>query len=375
MRCKFEPASITHFYQAGSMARATQAIIDLHALRENYQLAKRAAPHSCAYAVVKANAYGHGVAQVANALAPSADGFAVACVDEAVTLRELGILLPVLVLEGPMDLQECQTAIDLDLQLAVHNAQQVQWISSLSSGCIHVFVKVDSGMHRLGFAVHEVPGVVSQLRALNVVSDIQLMSHFACADETGHPFIEQQIKAMTPLAAMKLPMSLCNSAAVMTLPQCHQHSIRPGIMLYGSSPLVDKTGSQLGLLPVMTLQSEIIALHDVRAGDSVGYGQAYIAKQDCRIAAVAIGYGDGYPRSAKNGTPVLIRGQKRPIAGRVSMDMITVDVTGMEVALGDTVTLWGTGLSADEVAKYCDTISYELFCQITARVKVRYLGS
>ena len=192
MRCKFEPASITHFYQAGSMARATQAIIDLHALRENYQLAKRAAPHSCAYAVVKANAYGHGVAQVANALAPSADGFAVACVDEAVTLRELGILLPVLVLEGPMDLQECQTAIDLDLQLAVHNAQQVQWISSLSSGCIHVFVKVDSGMHRLGFAVHEVPGVVSQLRALNVVSDIQLMSHFACADETGHPFIEQR---------------------------------------------------------------------------------------------------------------------------------------------------------------------------------------
>ena len=357
------------------MARATQAIIDLHALRENYQLAKRAAPHSCAYAVVKANAYGHGVAQVANALAPSADGFAVACVDEAVTLRELGILLPVLVLEGPMDLQECQTAIDLDLQLAVHNAQQVQWISSLSSGCIHVFVKVDSGMHRLGFAVHEVPGVVSQLRALNVVSDIQLMSHFACADETGHPFIEQQIKAMAPLAAMKLPMSLCNSAAVMTLPQCHQHSIRPGIMLYGSSPLVDKTGSQLGLLPVMTLQSEIIALHDVRAGDSVGYGQAYIAKQDCRIAAVAIGYGDGYPRSAKNGTPVLIRGQKRPIAGRVSMDMITVDVTGMEVALGDTVTLWGTGLSADEVAKFCDTISYELFCQITARVKVRYLGS
>ena len=357
------------------MARATQAIIDLHALRENYQLAKRTAPHSHAYAVVKANAYGHGVAQVANALAASADGFAVACVDEAVTLRELGILLPVLVLEGAMDEQECQTAVDLDLQLAVHNTQQMQWLSNLSGGSIHVFVKVDSGMHRLGFAVQDVPGVVSKLRAFDVVADIQLMSHFACADEAGHPFIEQQIKAMAPLAAMKLPMSLCNSAAVMILPQCHQQSIRPGIMLYGSSPLVDKTGPELGLLPVMTLQSEIIALHDVRAGESVGYGQAYIAKQDCRIAAVAIGYGDGYPRSAKSGTPVLIRGQQRPIAGRVSMDMITVDVTDMNAALGDKVTLWGTGLSADVVAKHCDTISYELFCQITQRVKIRYLGS
>lgn len=356
------------------MARATQAIIDLQALRENYQLAKRSAPKSHAYAVVKANAYGHGVTQVATALASTVDGFAVACVDEAVTLRELGILLPILVLEGPMDAQECLTAVELDLELALHNQQQVSWLSALADGTIHVFVKVDSGMHRLGFAVQDVPSVVSQLRTLNVVSDVQLMSHFACADETGHPFIEQQIRALQPLMAMKLPMSLCNSAAVFTLPQCHHQSIRPGIMLYGSSPLVDKTGPELGLLPVMTLQSEIIALHDVRAGESVGYGQAYVADQDCRIAAVAIGYGDGYPRSAKNGTPVLIHGQQRPLAGRVSMDMITVDVTGMDVALGDTVTLWGTGLSADIVAKHCDTISYELFCQVTQRVKVRFLG-
>ncbi|MGR6872318.1 alanine racemase [Pseudomonas sp. HK3] len=357
------------------MARATQAIIDLHALRENYQLAKRSAPNSHAYAVVKANAYGHGVAQVVNALSPTADGFAVACVDEAVTLRELGLLLPILVLEGPMDLQECQTALDLDLELAVHNQAQVAWLSSLSGGAVHIFVKVDSGMHRLGFAVQDVPGVVSQLRSLSVVNSIQLMSHFACADEVGHPFVEQQIRALQSLTAMKLPMSLCNSAAVMTLPQCHHQLIRPGIMLYGSSPIVDKTGPELGLLPVMTLQSEIIALHDIRAGESVGYGQAYVADKDCRIAVVAIGYGDGYPRSAKSGTPVLIRGQHRPIAGRVSMDMITVDVTGMDVSLGETVTLWGTGLSADVVAKHCDTISYELFCQMTQRVKVRYLGS
>jgi alanine racemase len=356
------------------MARATQAIIDLHALRENYQLAKRIAPHASAYAVVKANAYGHGVAQVANALKAHADSFAVACVDEAIVLRELGILLPILVLEGPMDQAECQTAVDLDLELSIHNQQQLRWLANLDEGAIHVFVKVDSGMHRLGFDVHEVPGVVSQLRSLNTVSHIQLMSHFACADEPNHPFVAQQVQALQSLVPMKLPMSLCNSAAVLTLPQCHQQSIRPGIMLYGSSPLVDKTGPDLDLSPVMTLQSEIIALHDVRAGESVGYGQGFIAQRDSRIAVVAIGYGDGYPRSAKNGTPVLIKGKQCPIAGRVSMDMITVDVTGLDAVLGDTVTLWGTGLSADVVAKHCDTISYELFCQLTSRVKFRYLG-
>lgn len=357
------------------MARATQAIIDLHALRENYQLAKSQASNSKAYAVVKANAYGHGVGYVANALAASADGFAVACVDEAVTLRNLGILLPILVLEGPMDANECQTAVDLDLELALHNHQQVSWLLGVSGGAVHTYIKVDTGMHRLGFAVQDVPSVVSQLRQAAMVSDIQLMSHFACADDVGHPFIQQQIQALDVLAPMKLPMSLCNSAAVLTLPQCHQHTIRPGIMMYGASPLLDKTGPELGLMPVMTLQSEVIALHDIRAGESVGYGQGYVAQQDSRIAAVAIGYGDGYPRSAKNGTPVLIRGQQRPIAGRVSMDMITVDVTGMEVALGDKVTLWGTGLSADIVAKHCDTIAYELFCQVTQRVKFQYLGS
>lgn len=356
------------------MARATQAIIDLHALRENYQLAKRMAPNASAYAVVKANAYGHGLAPVANALKASADGFAVACVDEAIALRELGVLLPILVLEGPMDALECQSAIELDLELAIHNQQQISWLQALSGGVVHVFVKVDSGMHRLGFAVHEVPGVVSQLRGLESVNGIQLMSHFACADEPGHPFVAQQMQALQTLAPMKLPMSLCNSAAVITLPECHKQSIRPGIMLYGSSPLVDKIGPELDLAPVMTLQSNIIALHDIRAGESVGYGQGYIVEKDSRIAAVAIGYGDGYPRSAKNGTPVLIKGQMCPLAGRVSMDMITVDVTGLDIHLGDTVTLWGTGLSADVVAQHCDTISYELFCQLTARVKFRYLG-
>lgn len=371
----FQCASIAHIYLAGSMARATQVLIDLHALKENYQKAKSLAPNSLAYAVIKANAYGHGLTQVANSLVSVVDGFAVACVDEAVLLRELGVLLPILVLEGPMGLDECQSAVDLDLQIAVHNEQQIQWLSQLDDGDLHLHMKVDSGMHRLGFAPQLVPYMISQLRKLRVVNDIRLMSHFACADDPAHGFTAEQIQNMSGLMAMGLPMSLCNSAAIISLPQCHHQLIRPGIMLYGASPLLGQYGPDLGLQPVMTLQSEVIAMHDIKAGESVGYGQGYITQQDSRIAVVAIGYGDGYPRSAKSGTPVLIKGKYWPLAGRVSMDMITVDVTGSDIQLGDKVTLWGAGLSADLVAEHCDTIAYELFCQLTNRVKRHYLGS
>jgi len=356
-----------------SMARATQAIINLHALRENYQLAKTSAANSRAYAVIKANAYGHGVLQVANALSGMADGFAVTCVEEAVELRQGGILLPVLVLEGAMDEQECQIALDLDLELVVHQRQQVAWLKD-KTGSLRIWIKVDSGMHRLGFAGAEVPAVASDLRNLGCVSQVQLMSHFACADEEGHAFNDYQIQQMQILAPMKLPWSMSNSAAILSLPQAHGDLIRPGIMLFGSSPLQGRDASDLQLSHVMTLQSNVIALHTIGAGESVGYGQTFVATQDTTIAVVAIGYGDGYPRSAKPGTPVVIAGQKCPLVGRVSMDMITVDVSQCQVKLGDSATLWGMGLSVDEVAKFCDTISYELFCQLTQRVKFQYLG-
>lgn len=356
------------------MARATQAIIDLHALRENYQLAKRKAANSRAYAVVKANAYGHGVVPCAQALADDADGFAVACVEEAVELRQAGILLPILVLEGAMDAAECQVAVDLDLELAVHHQAQIQWIESLLGGALKLWIKVDSGMHRLGFSPANVPALVSKLSQLDHVHSVQLMSHFACADEDGHPMTQQQLQAMSTLAPMKLPRSLCNSAAILTLPQSHESLVRPGIMLYGASPLAGQQGPDLNLQPVMTLQSSVIALHDIPVGETVGYGQSFKADRATRIAVVAIGYGDGYPRRAPNGTPVLIRGRRYRLAGRVSMDMITVDVTDSDVALGDVVTLWGTGISADEIAGHCQTIAYELFCQVTPRVKRHYLG-
>ncbi len=355
------------------MARATQAIIDLHALRENYQLAKKTALNSRAYAVIKANGYGHGALPVANALSAAADGFAVACVEEAVELRQAGILLPVLVLEGAMDEQECQAALDLDLELVVHHQQQVDWLAA-KSGSLRIWIKVDTGMHRLGFAVQEVPAIASDLRSMECVSQVHIMSHFACSDEQNHPFNQHQIEQMQILAPMNLPWSMSNSAAILSMPQAHGELIRPGIMLYGASPLQNRSAVDLQLSHVMTLRSNVIALHNVRAGESVGYGQAFVASQDSTIAVVAIGYGDGYPRSAQPGTPVMIGGKRCPLVGRVSMDMITVDVSRCQVKLGDPATLWGMGLGVDEVAKFCSTLSYELFCQLTQRVKFQYLG-
>lgn len=361
------------------MARAAQAIIDLYAIVENYHVAKRLAPSSKAYAVIKANAYGHGLLPVAQALAEKADGFAVACVEEAQILRQGGIVSPILVLEGVMEACEYAAVCELGLEVGIHNHCQLDWLKAckLQPGTLHI--KVDTGMHRLGFALEDVPSVVSELRQLGIVN-IELMSHFACADEPSNALNTHQLKLVQTLAPMNLPVSLCNSAGVFSFTDAHYQMVRPGIMLFGGSPLLDKSAHELALLPAMTLQSNVIAIHDIKAGDSVGYGQGFTADKGTRIAVVAIGYGDGYPRSAQHGTPVLIKGKQYPLVGRVSMDMITVDISGADnknegVELGDMATLWGTGLSADVVAKHCGTISYELFCQVTNRVHKRYLGA
>lgn len=370
------------------MARATQAIIDLKALVSNYQLAQQAAPQSQAYAVIKANAYGHGLLEAANALSPVAKGFAVACVEEAQQLRDAGIQTPILVLEGVMDALEYQLAQDLDLELALHNHEQLTWLKGFVSATGQkpkvIRIKVDSGMHRLGLPADQVFPVLTELQDLSI-ERITLMSHFACADEPARALNQEQLTIMDSLTSLNLPMSFCNSAALLAYDDLETNTqllpgdmVRPGIMLYGSSPFVDKDKSAetLGLKPVMTLKSKVIAVNQVKAGESIGYGQTHVTDKVSTIAVVAIGYGDGYPRSAKNGTPVLINGETYPLAGRVSMDMITVDVTGSNagasVKVGDTVTLWGQGLDSDVVARHCGTISYELFCQITNRVQRTY---
>lgn len=352
------------------MARATQAIVDLSAFCENYLKAKRCAPNSRVYAVMKANAYGHGLLPCANALRSIADGYAVACVEEAQKLRVNGVSSPILVLEGPMDASECVVAIQLDLELAIHHQAQLDWLKGLP-GSKKLWLKVDTGMHRLGFSVKDALSVVSELGRSAFVG---LMSHFACADQPEHLFNKHQISQMSELAHLGLPISMGNSAAILEQPKSHFNIIRPGIMLYGCSPLMDRNAVDLGLKSVMTLQSNVISLHDIEKGESVGYGRSFVAQKNTKIAVVAIGYGDGYPRSAPPGTPVLIQGRRWPLVGRVSMDMITIDVSGGNIQLGDKVTLWGDGLSVDEIALQCGTISYELLCQVTSRVKMRYVS-
>ncbi len=353
------------------MARATQAIIHLPALVHNYQLAKQQAPAAQAFAVIKANAYGHGLAEVAKGLAEQADGFAVACVEEADQIRAAGVRQPIMVLEGPYDQAECAHAAQQGYELVLHQAEQLTWLETINRP-LSLWIKVDTGMHRLGFAMDEVRDVVQRLQqplANGQQHQLGLLSHFACADDSTAAFNHTQLSRFQTLADLNLPMSMSNSAAIIHMPLAHGQRLRPGIMLYGGSPLLNTPAHTLGLQPVMTLRSEIIALHDLKAGETVGYGQTWLAPRECRIAVVAIGYGDGYPRLAPNGTPVWLRGQRVPLAGRVSMDMITLDVTDVEgVALGDEVELWGANISVDEIADICQTISYELFCQVTPRV-------
>jgi len=354
------------------MARATQAIIDLSAIEQNYRLAKKQAPEADAYAVIKANAYGHGLVDVGLALSQLADGLAVACVDEAEQLRDAGIQSPIMVLEGAYDEDECQQAVRAQLELVLHQHAQLNWLENIQAS-LKLWIKVDTGMHRLGFQLDEVEGVLKRLSSMasesGVHHELALMSHFACADQPSEPSNQSQLQAFSSLSKFNLPMSMSNSAAILSCAAAHGQRLRPGIMLYGSSPIVGKTAESLYLKPVMTLTSEVIALHDLKAGESVGYGNTWIAEQDCRIAVVAIGYGDGYPRMAPNGTPIIVKGQRAALAGRVSMDMITVDVSAVDdVQLGDEVELWGEHLSADEIAQACQTIAYELFCQVTPRV-------
>ena len=360
------------------MARATQAIIHLPALIQNYQLAKQHAPQAKAYAVIKANAYGHGLQGVAKGLAAQADGFAVACVEEADQIRAAGVDAPIMVLEGPYNEAECQHAAQQGYELVVHQAEQLAWLAQVSEP-LTLWIKVDTGMHRLGFAMDQVREAVQRLQqplSCGQHHQLGLLSHFACADDQTSAFNQLQLSRFQSLADLNLPMSMSNSAAIMSLTSAHGERLRPGIMLYGGSPLLNTPAQTLGLKPVMTLRSEVIAVHQLTAGETVGYGQTWLAPRDCKVAVVAIGYGDGYPRRAPNGTPVWLRGQRAWLAGRVSMDMITVDVTEVEgVQLGDTVELWGEHIPVDEIAHICNTISYELFCQLTPRVKRIYTST
>ena len=355
------------------MTHATRAVIDLSALRHNFQRVRKAAPGRKIIAVVKADAYGHGAAPVATAL-DGADAFAVARLEEAGALRACGIVKPVLLFGGVAGDEELALAAEHDLDLVVHHESQVATFERAKlRKALRVWFKVDSGMHRLGFAPEQVAPMWQRLALCpSVAAPIRLMSHLARADERGDASTRAQIACFFSMdKAAETETSLANSAGVLGWPESHGDWVRPGIMLYGISPFVGGSGGDLGLRPVMTLTSRLIAVNMLRKGDAVGYGGTWICPEDMPVGIVAAGYGDGYPRHAPAGTPVLVNNVRTQLIGRVSMDLASVDLRSHATAKhGDPVILWGRGLPAEEVAGHVGSIAYELVTRIAPRVEV-----
>ena len=352
------------------MTRPIQAIVHPAALVNNLLVARQAAPTAKIMSVVKANAYGHGLLRVARALEQS-DGFAVLSVDEAVHLREAGFTQPILLLEGVFQSGELSVVSDMGLSIVVHNFEQIEMLKrGWSPVKLNVFLKLNSGMNRLGFAPDVFTSALAALQACAIVGQITLMTHFATADEAAG--VADQLARFNALTHdFALPRTLANSAACLRYPETHGDWVRPGIMLYGASPLANQRAADLGLEPAMSLVSEIISVQAVKAGDAVGYGATYRAERDQRIGIVACGYADGYPRHAQTGTPILVMGQRTRTLGRVSMDMLAVDLSEIpDAGVGSPVTLWGAGLPVEEVARAAGTISYELLCARAERVLV-----
>jgi len=327
------------------------------------------------WAVVKANGYGHGMVEVGTTL-ESADGLAVARVAEGVRLREAGITKPTLVMEGFLFDEELAAAQAHGLELVLHQPGQVALLEQTrTTKPLRVWIKVDTGMHRLGFDPQEVPNLLARLDAdPQVAGPAGLMTHLAKADDPRDRLTQLRCDRLRDLDPTgKHDLSIGNSAGILAFPASRTHWVRPGIMLYGASPLSGRTAAELGLRPVMRLETRLIAVRALRRGDTVGYGGAYVCPEDMPVGVAAIGYGDGYPRHAPTGTPVLVGGRRAPLVGRVSMDMINIDLRGLPAArVDDPVTLWGEGLPVDELAQWADTISYELLCRVTPRVWVEH---
>ena len=371
------------------------ATIDLRALKKNLSQVSVHCPESQIVPVIKANAYGHGVEQVALALNSMSRHFAalaVASLDEAMELRTFGISTPILLLSGFRNKMEMDYCLNHKIEPVIHSMRQFEEIdkflqTKVLSGIGRVWVKFNSGMNRLGLNKEQALRVYADLHR-HPETEVVLMSHLACADDlesqSAVEFTQRQIAEFDSLKQQiaistqgSVQSSLAASAGILALPQASHQFVRPGFMLYGGSPFASRTAQESGLLPVMTLRAKIISINNVEAGGTVGYGATHRCKQDTRVGIVSIGYADGYPRSAKNGTPVLVNSGQGPqragLLGRVSMDMIAIDLTGLDtVKIDDDVVLWGDGLPADEVAQHADTIAYELFCKVTKRVKFVY---
>jgi alanine racemase len=356
------------------MTRPARAHINLQALQHNFSRVQQAVPHSKIMAIIKANAYGHGMIGVAQSL-PDADAFGVACLDEAISLREAGFDRRIVLLEGLFTAEDVGLVNGYQLDVVIHHDSQ---LTLLEQGTLlrplDVWVKLDTGMHRLGFSPGSVNTITARLREIPGVATIRYMSHFPCADDLdSNSTPRQQQVFMDAVAGTDAEQTLANSAAITGWPDTHLDWVRPGIMLYGGSPLDGRSAESLNLQPVMTLSTRLIAVNARRTGDAIGYGEDWVCPTDRLIGVAAIGYGDGYPRHVPSGTPVLVNGTSAALAGRVSMDMICIDlVDHPEAKVGDEVILWGEGLPVDDVAAAAGTISYELLCGVGSRVQYEY---
>lgn len=347
--------------------------IDLNALNHNFQRVRQFSPHQFIIAMVKANAYGHGLVRVAKALT-SADAFGVASLDEGIQLREVGIQKPIVLMEGLFNAEELPEVLAHNFTLVIHHPFHIQ---ILEQGKINkplsIWLKINSGMNRLGINPDFVESSYQRLMQLRSINrPIGLMTHFAEADSKESGATLQQIKNFNNATRhLKGPRSLANSAAILAFPESHADWVRPGLMLYGASPFVEKKGLDHGLKPVMTLRSRLIAINEIKKGEKVGYGGNFCAPEDMRIGVVGVGYGDGYPQFAQNGTPVLVNSKICDLAGRVSMDMLTVDLRKQpEARIGDPVTLWGENLPVELVARNSKTSPYEILTRMTPRPKI-----
>ena len=355
------------------MARPTRIYIDAEALLHNVQRVRQYAPGSKIIAMVKANAYGCRLPLVWPVLDGHVDAFGVACLEEALALRAMGCQAPCVLFQGIFSVDELPVLARHDLQCVVHQATQLQWILATPlTAKIKVWVKVDTGMHRLGFDSSEVDDVIQSLRACPWVDDeIGLLTHFACADEPNQPENQMQLQKFNEVLCsdVNIIRSMANSAAIMALPATHADFVRPGIMLYGVSPFANQTGLDLGLCPVMRFVSAVTAIHHYPPHARIGYSGTWQSDKPSIIGVVAAGYGDGYPRHIAAGTPVWVNGFMAPVVGRVSMDVLTVDLTDCPgVSIGDVVELWGQHVPVETVAKSAGTIPYELLCHVSQRV-------
>ncbi|MGF6192480.1 alanine racemase [Serratia sp. 2723] len=357
--------------------KAATAVIDRRALRHNLQQIRRLAPQSRLIAVVKANAYGHGLLETAHTL-QDADCYGVARIGEALMLRAGGIVKPILLLEGFFCADDLPALVANNIETAVHSIEQLEALEQIElTHPVSVWMKLDSGMHRLGVRPEQAEAFYQRLSACrNVVQPVNIMSHFSRADEPLVDATERQISCFERFANDKPGLkSIAASGGILLWPQAHRDWVRPGIILYGVSPLETPYADHFGLQPAMTLKSSLIAVREHRAGEPVGYGGLWVSERDTRLGVVAMGYGDGYPRSAPSGTPVWLNGREVPIVGRISMDMISVDL-GPDASdkVGDEVVLWGNELPVERVAAFSGISAYELITKLTQRVTMEYIG-